>query len=153
MSEIEMRPAVILLIDDDEADQIATKRSLKAGKIRNELYFANNGEEALDYLYRRGKFEDPASSPWPDIILLDLNMPRMDGREVLTEIEKDEKLRTIPVIVLTTSDQEEDILKSYQLGCRSYITKPVGATNFAKVINELEHYWFQVVVLPPKTSE
>ncbi len=150
MTTAKKNSAIILLVDDDEDDQIATKRFFSKGKLENKLYIVDDGEEALDYLHHRGKYKDLESSPIPDLILLDLNMPKLDGREVLSRISKDEKLRRIPVIVFTTSSQEEDVVKSYELGCSSYITKPVGSENFSKVVKLVEQYWFDLVILPPK---
>jgi CheY-like chemotaxis protein len=144
------KPAVILLAEDDRGDQELTRRALEEGKIRNDLRIVEDGEEALAYLHRRGKYKDPATSPRPDLLLLDLNLPRVDGREVLERVRADSKLRRMAVVVLTTSRQEEDILRSYELGCNSFITKPVGMDQFIRVIQALEEYWFQIVVLPPK---
>lgn len=144
------KPAVILLAEDDRGDQELTRRALEEGKIRNDLRVVEDGEEALAYLYRRGKYKDPATSPRPDLLLLDLNLPRIDGRQVLEKIRSDSRLRRLAVVVLTTSRQEEDILRSYELGCNSFITKPVGMEQFIRVIHALEEYWFQIVVLPPK---
>jgi CheY-like chemotaxis protein len=147
-----VKPAVILLVEDDRSDQELTRRALGEGKIRNELRIVEDGEEALAYLFRRGKYEDPTTSPRPDLLLLDLNLPRVDGREVLEQIRADSKLRRMAVVVLTTSRQEEDILRSYELGCNSFIPKPVDLNQFMQVIQALEKYWFQIVVLPPKTE-
>ena len=146
------KPAVILLAEDDRGDQELTRRALEEGKIRNDLRIVEDGEEALAYLFRRGKYKDPATSPRPDLLLLDLNLPRVDGRQVLERVRADSKLRRMAVVVLTTSRQEEDILRSYELGCNSFITKPVGMDQFIRVIQALEEYWFQIVVLPPKTE-
>jgi CheY-like chemotaxis protein len=146
------KPAVILLAEDDRGDQELTRRALEEGKIRNDLRIVEDGEEALAYLHRRGKYKDPATSPRPDLLLLDLNLPRVDGREVLERVRADSKLRRMAVVVLTTSRQEEDILRSYELGCNSFITKPVDMDQFIRVIHALEEYWFQIVVLPPKTE-
>jgi CheY-like chemotaxis protein len=147
-----VKPAVILLVEDDRSDQELTRRALGEGKIRNELRIVEDGEEALAYLFRRGKYKDPTTSPRPDLLLLDLNLPRVDGREVLEQIRADSKLRRMAVVVLTTSRQEEDILRSYELGCNSFIPKPVDLNQFMQVIQALEKYWFQIVVLPPKTE-
>ena len=144
------KPAVILLAEDDRGDQELTRRALEEGKIRNDLRVVEDGEEALAYLYRRGKYKDPATSPRPDLLLLDLNLPRIDGRQVLEKVRSDSNMRRMAVVVLTTSRQEEDILRSYELGCNSFITKPVGMEQFIRVIHALEEYWFQIVVLPPK---
>jgi len=146
------KSATILLVEDDRGDQELTRRALDEGKIRNDLRIVEDGEEALAYLFRRGKYKDPATSPRPDLLLLDLNLPRVDGREVLEQIRADSKLRRMAVVVLTTSRQEEDILRSYELGCNSFITKPVDINQFIRIIQALERYWFQIVVLPPKTE-
>jgi two-component system, chemotaxis family, response regulator Rcp1 len=146
------KPAIILLVEDDRGDQELTRRALGEGKIRNELRIVEDGEEALAYLFRHGKYKDPATSPRPDLLLLDLNLPRVDGREVLERVREDSKLRRMAVVVLTTSRQEEDILRSYEVGCNSFITKPVDMDQFIRVVQTLEEYWFQIVVLPPKTE-
>ncbi len=151
MEEVSRRPAVILLAEDDPGDQELTRWALTEGKIKNELHIVENGEEALDYLLRRGKYKDPGFAPWPDIFLLDLNMPRMDGREVLEELNKNKELLPhLSTVVLTTSKQEEDILRSYDLGVKSFITKPLDFTQFIKVVQVLEHYWLEIVVLPKR---
>ena len=147
------RPAIILLAEDDLGDQELTKRALEEGKVENELYIVKDGEEALDYLFRRGRYTDPETSPRPDLFLLDLNMPKLDGRQVLEQICSIHELRNIRVVVLTTSRQEEDITRSYDLGVHSYITKPVDLDQFFDVIRTLEEYWFQIVVLPPKNDK
>lgn len=148
MTQNNEKPVIILLAEDDPGDQELTRRALNEGKIANDLHIVNDGEQALDYLYRRGKYEDPSSSPRPSLILLDLNMPIIDGRQVLSEIKSDPKLSVIPVIALTTSKQETDILKSYQHGVNSYITKPVNIDEFISVIMSLEDYWFRIVRIP-----
>ena len=127
-----------------------TRRALEQSKIRNELHIVEDGEEALDYLLRRGKYEDPTSSPKPDLMLLDLNMPKMDGKQLLKEMRDDPRLRRIPVVTLTTSKQENDIIHTYDLGANSYIIKPVNMDQFINAIKVLEDYWFQIVVLPPR---
>ena len=147
------RPAIILLAEDDLGDQELTKRALEEGKVENELYIVKDGEEALDYLFRRGRYTDPETSPRPDLFLLDLNMPKLDGRQVLEQIRSIHELRNIRVVVLTTSHQEEDITRSYDLGVHSYITKPVDLDQFFNVIRTLEEYWFQIVVLPQKDDK
>ncbi len=144
------KPAVILLAEDDRGDQELTRRALEAGRVRNELRIVEDGEEALAYLFRRGKYKDPASSPRPDLLLLDLNLPRVDGREVLERVRADSRLRRLAVVVLTTSRREEDILRSYELGCNSFITKPGAMDQFIRTIQDLEEYWFQTVILPPR---
>ena len=147
------RPAIILLAEDDLGDQELTKRALEEGKVENELYIVKDGEEALDYLFRRGRYTDPETSPRPDLFLLDLNMPKLDGRQVLEQIRSIHELRNIRVVVLTTSHQEEDITRSYDLGVHSYITKPIDLDQFFNVVRTLEEYWFQIVVLPPKNDK
>ena len=152
MDEAKTREAVILLAEDDPGDQELTRRALEDSKLLNTLYITSDGEETLDYLYRRGKFADPQTSPRPDLLLLDLNMPKISGRQVLEQINNDPDLKDITVVVLTTSQQETDIVSSYELGCKSFITKPVGMDQFLDVIQTLQTYWFQIVVLPPSKS-
>lgn len=148
MSSARSKTAIILLVEDDPEDQKLTRRALKTSKLRNDLFVVPDGEKALDFLHHRAEFAAPAASPRPDLILLDLNMPKIDGRAVLEHIKHEPNLRSIPVVILTTSSQEEDILRSYQLGVNSYITKPVSMDGFIKAIVDLEHYWFNLVVLP-----
>lgn len=143
---------VILLAEDDPGDQELTRRALQGDILRTDLRIVENGEEAVDYLLRRGRFADPADAPRPDLILLDLNMPRMGGREVLAQIKHKPELGRIPVVVLTTSTQETDIVKSYDLGCNSYIHKPVDIEQFIQVIRQLKNYWFELVTLPRATA-
>jgi CheY-like chemotaxis protein len=135
----------ILLVDDDPGDVRLTVEALKQTKMHTNLSFARDGIEALAFLRRQGKFSD---APCPDIILLDLNMPRKDGREVLSEIKQDPDLRHIPVVVLTTSSDEEDIMRSYHLHANCYVTKPVDLQQFMKVVSSIENFWFTVVKLP-----
>jgi CheY-like chemotaxis protein len=143
------RRAIILLAEDDLGDQELTKRALENGKILNDLFIVENGEELLNYLLHHGDYQDATKYPTPDIILMDLNMPKMDGRQVLAEINKFPALKDIPIIVLTTSRQEEDILRSYDLGVKSFITKPVETEAFFHAIKVIQEYWFEIVVLPP----
>lgn len=150
MGQFNGKPAVILLAEDDPGDQELTRRALEQSRIRNDLYIVEDGEEALDYLFRRGKYEDPASSPKPDLMLLDLNMPKMDGKQLLKQMRADPNLRRIPVVALTTSKQESDIIRTYDLGANSYIVKPVDMDQFINAIKVLKDYWFQIVVLPPR---
>ena len=150
MGQFNGKPAVILLAEDDPGDQELTRRALEQSRIRNDLYIVEDGEEALDYLLRRGKYEDPASSPKPDLMLLDLNMPKMDGKQLLKQMRADPNLRRIPVVALTTSKQESDIIRTYDLGANSYIVKPVDMDQFINAIKVLKDYWFQIVVLPPR---
>lgn len=142
------RSITILMADDDEDDRLMTKEAFEEAKLVNELRFVEDGEELLDYLYHRGKYTDPESFPRPGLILLDLNMPRKDGREALKDIKSDPDLRQIPIVVLTTSKAEEDIYRSYDLGVNSFITKPVSFEGMVFVITTLAQYWFQIVKLP-----
>ena len=141
------RPVEILLVEDDPADVLLTQESLLGSKIRNNLHVVDDGVEALAFLRQEDTYRDV---PRPDLILLDLNMPRKDGREVLADIKEDPGLKAIPVAVLTTSSQDEDILKSYELHANCYITKPVGLEQFATVVQSLDDFWFTIVKLPPK---
>ena len=138
----------ILLADDDEDDRILAEQAFEECRLANELRMVADGEELLDYLHRRGAFAEPTSAPRPGLILLDLNMPRKDGREALREIKADPVLRSIPIVVLTTSKQEEDVLRTYDLGVNSFITKPVTFEGLVDVIKTLGRYWFELVALP-----
>lgn len=140
----------ILMADDDEDDRMMTKEALEEARLANEIRFVVDGEELMDYLNRRGKFSDPATSPRPGLILLDLNMPKKDGREALEEIKADPDLKQIPIVVLTTSKAEEDIYRSYDLGVNSFITKPVSFDGLVFVMTTLAQYWFQIVQLPKR---
>ena len=137
----------ILLVEDNPGDVRLTREALKDAKVLNEVYVAQDGVEAMEFLNRKGKFKD---APTPDLILLDLNLPRKDGREVLAEIKQDSKLKRIPVVVLTTSKADEDIIKTYNLHANAYITKPVDLNRFIEIIHTLEEFWFSIVRLPPK---
>ena len=139
-------PIEILLVEDSPGDIRLAQEALKEAKIKNVLTTVQDGSEALDYLYRRGKYQEAAR---PDLILLDLNLPRKDGREVLQEIKNDPDLRKIPVVVLTTSRAEEDIIRAYDLHANCYITKPVDFVQFMKVVRSIEDFWLSVVKLPP----
>lgn len=143
------KTAVILLVEDDPGDQEITRRALEDGNFPCDLHIVEDGEEALDYLLRRDRYAALASSPRPDLILLDLNMPKLDGKQVLERIRGNPDLRRMPVVVLTTSKHEEDIIRAYDLGVNSYITKPVDLEHLTQLIHTLEQYWFQVVMLPP----
>jgi len=143
-------PITILYADDDADDQLLVKEALEESRVLNDLRFVNDGEELMDYLHRRGPFADPARSPRPGLILLDLNMPRKNGREALAEIKGDPDLRCIPIIVLTTSKAEEDIYRSYDLGVNSFISKPVTFPGMTAVMKALGTYWFEIVELPPE---
>ena len=141
-------PINILMADDDEDDRLLTLDALKESRVLNNLYCVEDGVELLEYLRREGKFADPKDSPRPSLILLDLNMPRMDGREALQEIKADSALRGIPVVILTTSKEEEDMLRGYDLGCASYITKPVNFEGLVDLMRTLGRYWIEFVELP-----
>ena len=143
--------AVILLVEDNPADQQLTIRAFKKGRGNINLQIANDGVEAMEYLKGVGKFANREKFPIPDLVLLDINMPRKDGKQVLKEIKEDSKLKVIPVIMLTTSDQEKDILDSYNLGVNAYISKPVRINDFVDVVNKLEDFWFTLNRIPPKT--
>lgn len=142
------RPAVILLVEDDPDDQRLTQRAFNSGRLRNRLFIVSDGQEALDFVYRRGLYGAAESAPRPDLILLDLNLPRIDGRQVLERLKSDSDLCAIPVVVLTTSSQEEDILRTYHLGANCFMTKPVEMQKFLDTIRQLESFWFDLVVLP-----
>jgi chemotaxis family two-component system response regulator Rcp1 len=141
------RPIELLLVEDNPGDVRLTQEALKEGKVRNHLHVAADGVEALAYLRREGKY---AKAPQPDLILLDLNLPKKSGREVLAEIKADPALRRIPVVILTVSKAEEDVLKSYNLHANCYITKPVDLEQFLEVVKSIEDFWLTVVVLPPR---
>lgn len=138
----------ILMADDDPDDRLLTERALREYRLNNDIRFVEDGQELMDYLYCRGKYSAPGSAPVPGLILLDLNMPRKDGREALAEIKRDPVLHKIPVVVLTTSKAEEDIVRAYDLGVNSYITKPVSFQGLVEVMKTLSIYWFEIVKLP-----
>jgi len=138
----------ILLVEDSPEDFEATVRAFKRSGLNNPIFRCEDGENALDFLHRRGPYADPERSPRPGVILLDLNLPGTDGREVLTEIKQDDQLKKIPVIVLTTSNDARDVESCYQAGANSYIQKPVDTEGFVRAIERLNGYWFEVVVLP-----
>ncbi len=141
-------PIEILLVEDNPGDVRLTEEALKQGKVRNNLNVTADGVEAVAYLRRQGRY---ARAPRPDLILLDLNLPKKDGREVLAEIKADVSLRKIPVVVLTTSQAEEDVLKAYGLNANCYVTKPVGLEQFVAVVNSIEDFWLTIVKLPKDT--
>ena len=145
-SAIAQRPIDILLIEDNPGDVVLTREALQEGKIANRLSIVGDGVLALDFLHRRAPHAD---APRPDLILLDLNLPKKDGREVLAELKAHPELKTIPIVVLTTSKAEEDILKSYELHANCYITKPVDFAQFMNVVRTIDEFWFTVVRLPP----
>lgn len=137
----------ILLVEDNPADVRLTQEALKEGKVKNSLHIAEDGEAAMDFLYKRGGH---AGAPTPDLILLDLNLPKKDGREVLEEIKTDETLKRIPVVILTVSQAEEDILRTYDLNANCFISKPVDFEQFVRVVRSIEDFWLSVVKLPGK---
>jgi CheY-like chemotaxis protein len=139
----------ILLADDDPDDRQLTRDAFAENRLVNMLHTVEDGEELMEYLRRQGRYADQKSTPLPGLILLDLNMPRKDGREALKEIKADPELRRIPIVVLTTSKAEEDILRTYDLGVNSYVTKPVTFKSLVELIKVLGRYWFEVVELPP----
>jgi CheY-like chemotaxis protein len=140
--------SIILIADDDADDRLLIKEAFEESEWKNPLHFVQDGVELLDYLFRRDKFADLAGEPLPDLILLDLNMPRKNGIEALEEIKSEERLKLIPIIVFTTSKAEEDILRSYNLGVNSFITKPVSFDLLVELTKSLAKYWFEIVKLP-----
>lgn len=143
----------IVVADDDADDRLMIRDALEENRLANDVHFAKDGVELMEYLRRTGPYGDREKSPRPGLILLDLNMPKMDGREALKEIKSDPKLRDIPVVVLTTSKAEEDIYRTYNLGVNSFITKPVTFASLVTIMRELGRYWFEIVELPPSREE
>ncbi|AYA25910.1 two-component system, unclassified family, response regulator [Rhodococcus rhodochrous J3] len=139
------RPIDVLLVEDDPGDELMTREAFEDNKIGNTLHVVRDGEEALDFLYRRGEYEN---APRPDLILLDLNLPKYDGRQVLEQVKSDTDLTDIPVVVLTTSAAEEDILRSYKLHANAYVTKPVDLDQFIRAVRQIDEFFVQVVRLP-----
>jgi CheY-like chemotaxis protein len=142
-----VRPVEVLLVEDNPGDVRLTREALREGKVQNNLNVMPDGVEALRYLRREGPYAD---APRPDVILLDLNLPKKDGREVLEELKADPSLMNIPVVVLTSSQAEQDILRAYQLRANCYITKPVDLEQFIHVVQSIENFWFSIVKLPPE---
>jgi CheY-like chemotaxis protein len=142
------KPITILMADDDADDRLMTKEAFDESRLANDLRFVEDGEELMDYLRRRGKYADPATSPRPGLILLDLNMPKKDGREALAEIKADPDLKRIRVVIMTTSKAEEDIVRTYDLSAASYISKPVTFEALVDVVRALGKYWLEIVELP-----
>ncbi|MEU1471182.1 response regulator [Streptomyces sp. NPDC005761] len=140
-----VQPIEVLLVEDDPGDELMTREAFEDNKIRNTLHVVRDGQEALDFLYRRGDYGD---APRPDLILLDLNLPRYDGRQVLEQIKQDPELSLIPVVVLTTSSAEEDILRSYKLHANAYVTKPVDLDQFIAAVRQIDEFFVTVVRLP-----
>lgn len=141
---------VILIAEDDEEDRMLLKDAMQEGKLANSLQFVEDGEQLLDYLQGKEPYADRSTYPLPVLILLDLNLPKIDGREALKTIKADPQLRRIPVIILTTSKAEEDILRTYELGVNSFITKPVSFEGLVDITETLSRYWFEIVALPPQ---
>ncbi len=144
------RPIEILLVEDSATDVMLTEEALQHAKMRNNLHVVKDGVEAMAFLRKEGKY---TAVPYPDLVLLDLNMPRKDGREVLAEVKADPKLKNIPVVVLTTSQAQEDVLKAYGLHANCYIAKPVDFDQFANVVRAIDQFWFTVVVLPADSND
>jgi CheY-like chemotaxis protein len=143
-------PITILVCDDDEDDRMLTQQALEDAHVSNDIRFVEDGEQLLDYLFQRGAYAgETGKAPRPGLILLDLNMPKMDGREALKLIKEDATLRDIPIVVLSTSRLDQDIIRSYQLGVNSFITKPVTFTGLVDAMNVLGRYWLEIVELPP----
>ena len=148
MTKTNGNPIVILRADDDADDRMLTRDALEESRVLNELRFVEDGEELMDYLRRNGKYANAAASPRPGLILLDLNMPKKDGREALKEIKSDPNFRRIPVVIMTTSKAEEDIFRSYDFGASSFITKPVTFDRLVELMRTLGEYWVEFVELP-----
>ena len=147
------KPITILMADDDPDDRQLTKEAFEESHLANDLRFVEDGEELLDYLHRRGKYAAPGAAPRPGLILLDLNMPRKDGREALQELKADPRFRGIRVVLMTTSKAEEDVVRSYNLSAASYITKPVTFERLVEVVRTLGKYWLEIVELPPNGDD
>lgn len=148
MTKTNGNPIVILMADDDADDRMLTRDALEESRVLNELRFVEDGEELMDYLRRNGKYANAAASPRPGLILLDLNMPKKDGREALKEIKSDPNFRRIPVVIMTTSKAEEDVFRSYDFGASSFITKPVTFDRLVELMRTLGEYWVEFVELP-----
>ncbi|KPC81464.1 MULTISPECIES: response regulator [Streptomyces] len=143
----DVKPIEVLLVEDDPGDELMTREAFEDNKIRNTLHVVRDGQEALDFLYRQGEYAD---APRPDLVLLDLNLPKYDGRQVLERIKTDPDMALIPVVVLTTSSAEEDILRSYKLHANAYVTKPVDLEQFIGAVRQIDDFFVSVVRLPPR---
>jgi two-component system response regulator len=152
MTQPVQRPITILIADDDADDRQMTEEALRAARLANDLQFVENGVELIAYLTGTGSYSGAVAAPRPGLVLLDLNMPLMDGREALEIIKADTALRRIPIVILTTSKAEEDVFRSYDLGVSGYITKPVTFEGLVKAMSELGRYWFELVELPDRTT-
>ncbi len=144
------KPIDILLVEDNPTDVEIIKEAFSVGKVKNNLYCVRDGQEALDFMYHENEFSDASKAPRPDLILLDLNMPRVNGIEVLEKIKKDKELLKIPVIILTSSDRDRDVCESYNLGANSFITKPVEFPRFIEVVTSIQDYWLVITKIPHK---
>lgn len=153
MRQKPIKPITILVADDDADDRLMISDALHQNRLANDLNFVEDGEALMDYLHHRGKYEDAQKFPRPGLVLLDLNMPKKDGREALKEIKEDPKLRGIPVVVLTTSKAEEDIYRTYNLGVNSFIMKPVTFESLVTITKDLGRYWFEIVELPAEVTD
>jgi two-component system, chemotaxis family, response regulator Rcp1 len=147
MSRESVSPIEILLVEDSPSDVLFTREALAQAKVMNTLHVVSDGVQAMNYLYRRG---ESANAPRPDLIILDLNLPRKNGREVLAEIKADDDLKIIPVVVLTTSSAEEDVVKAYGLHANCYVVKPIDFSSFVQIVKDIGHFWFSVVTIPPE---
>ena len=147
MSSTDREPIEILLAEDNPGDVKLTRKALDQGDLLNNLHVVNDGVEAMKFLRSEGDYAD---TPMPDLLLLDLNMPKKDGRQVMQDMDADPQLRRIPVVVLTSSEAEEDVVRSYELSANAYLTKPVDFDGFVDIINRLENFWFEIVKMPPK---
>ncbi len=147
-----MKPILILLVEDNPDHVLIIKRALELNNVLNEVRVVEDGQEALDYLYRRGRYADPEAAPRPGLILLDIKLPKVDGFEVLKQIKSDPMLKMIPIIMLTSSEQEADVVKSYLNGANSYIVKPVHFHEFIERVREMKLYWILVNTLPPESA-
>ena len=141
-----LRPIEILMVEDNPGDVRLTREALKGGKVLNEIHVVTDGVAALNFLRRKAPYED---KPRPDLVLLDLNLPKKDGREVLSEMKSDPDLKVIPVVILTTSQAEEDVIRAYNLNCNCYVTKPVDFEQFTRIVQAIEQFWLTIVTLPP----